>query len=563
MLRGVPAVALRLSAPRAREEHWKKTARLMVTSTAPWRRSPLTLVALALAALRSVDRLGEVPALRVPPHDRCFVLGFRLAPNRPLLTALTGLREIYLYGLGLTRVPQALALAPAALTVLRLSNNRLTALPRWVGRFVGLRFLDLANNRFERVPLCLGDMTTLARLDLSLNRLAEMPDWFGRAMTSLRQLNLCMGFARGPVLSASFAGLANLRHLSLCCSPSLAPEFDSWDELGARDLLQPLWEPVYGLANLRGLVLHNTSVDSIDSRIASMRRLTRIDGLTLARGIPPEMGRIHGLVDMNTCLFVSPVMPHEFYVLGGRIPRRQRPMIEGTISPDDDNDPSRRPTVRSLPSLVDMCLTALCDPVAPTTCAPDVDQHPDRSLWAADGSDRGDEASSIDACDDSKAWDHTSPVLRINGGGPFRRDRDPGLFITAAADNNNNENSDGGDDPFGTPWYDDRGDSFDDSLSLGDPDNDKDESDPRPGDDGHPLSRSVRALLPDELVERACRLWSRSCASCGRPIIGPPFLVDTVRAPPGRFRLSGQAGDDPFLCVERAFCGLYCAPRAP
>ncbi|AGO83402.1 Leucin rich repeat domain containing protein [Pandoravirus salinus] len=522
-----------------------------------------TLVALALAALETAGRLDEVPALRVSRSDCRRLVSPHPLTRLPPLAALCGLAEIRLSNVGLGRVPQALAALSRGLLVLNLARNRLVDVPRWVGRFMSLRVLDLAANRLTRVPLCVGDLTALARLDLSQNRLASIPAWFGPALTGLRQLNLCSTFVRGPRLPPSFGDLVGLRHLSLCCSPTLAPAFASWEDTGAADAAHPLWAPVYDLTGLRGLVVHNTSVIEVDARIGRLRNLTRIEGLYLATRVPPELAKIRGLAHMDTCHFAVSLVPHEFYALAKRMRPRCRPLVDGAVDGTDDG--ATRARLWSLPSLVDLCLTVLCA----TTGA----QRRDTATARRADGDNCHTAESVDDStysidDDSErdAWDDSGDDRPVgtkrawaSGGGPFARDRDPGLFYV--------DDGGGGECDaalLGLPWYDDRGDlsagsvapavSATAATAAADGDADEDKSACR-----HPLPNCVRCLLPVELVERAEGTWSRTCASCKHPIIGAASLVDTVRARSPPFPLWGRSGADPFLGVERAFCPR-CAP---
>nr|UMO79207.1 Leucin rich repeat domain containing protein [Pandoravirus belohorizontensis] len=514
------------------------------------RRTVPTLVALALAMLARSGRLADVPVLRLSRRDYRRLASPDPRSQRPLLAAMHGLVEIRLSNLGLGRVPSALAALPLGLAVLDLSSNRLADLPDWLARFTSLRVLDLAANRLTRVPPCVGALTALARLDLSQNRLDAIPAWFGPALVGLRQLNLCSAFERGPRLPPSFADLASLRHLSLCCSATLAPGFDSWDDPGADTVSHPLWPPVYGLAGLRGLVVHNTSVVEADARIGRMRNLTRIEGLRLADRVPPELAKIRGIAHMDTCNFTVPSVPHEFFALARRMRPHYRPYVDGAVDDDGDDFAARCSPRWALPSLVDLCLTALCA----------VPAHGEDATVGAHRGGRADagrlyvDVAAIDESgpgfdwDDSADDDNCRGVLCVStsGGGPFVRDRDPGLFYIF--DDGDGDGAGKGDAALlGMPWYDDRGDAS--PLHV------------RDSPDGHPLPPQVRSLLPIELVERAETAWARTCASCARPIIGPASLVDMVRARSSPFRLRGRARGDPFLGVERAFCPR-CAPSA-
>lgn len=75
------------------------------------------------------------------------------------------------------------------LEVLRLSHNRLAALPVTLGLLRSLRVLHLSNNCLTGLPLELGALTGLRELDVSWNQLTSIPDELG-CLESLTMLDL-------------------------------------------------------------------------------------------------------------------------------------------------------------------------------------------------------------------------------------------------------------------------------------------------------------------------------------------------------------------------------------
>lgn len=72
--------------------------------------------------------------------------------------------------------------------VLKLSQNRLQAMPEELGHMINLELLEMNINRLKYLPSSLGNLTRLERLDIASNGLEELPESIGRC-ASLRYLN--------------------------------------------------------------------------------------------------------------------------------------------------------------------------------------------------------------------------------------------------------------------------------------------------------------------------------------------------------------------------------------
>jgi Leucine-rich repeat (LRR) protein len=70
-----------------------------------------------------------------------------------------------------------------------LGGNRLTTVPKSLGKLTALHTLDLSGNRLTTVPKSLGKLTALRTLDLSGNRLTGIPESLGK-LTGLDSLDL-------------------------------------------------------------------------------------------------------------------------------------------------------------------------------------------------------------------------------------------------------------------------------------------------------------------------------------------------------------------------------------
>ncbi|KAF2218200.1 hypothetical protein BDZ85DRAFT_245625 [Elsinoe ampelina] len=80
---------------------------------------------------------------------------------------------------------------------LKLSNNKLVALPDYLGHYQALRSLNLASNSLTEFPDFLGELNTLVDLDVSFNSISSLPS-VGK-LTNLERL-----FATNNKLSGSF-----------------------------------------------------------------------------------------------------------------------------------------------------------------------------------------------------------------------------------------------------------------------------------------------------------------------------------------------------------------------
>jgi len=449
------------------------------------------LVALVVSALATHGRLDGVTALRVSKNGLS-VMAPSAVGGRPPVVDMTALAAVCINHANLRRVPAPLAAVAATLRHLDLANNHLRDLPPWFRHMTALRTLVVDCNWLTEVPPSLRTLTALTRLELTGNSLDALPEWFGTTFARLRRLDLCSAFEHGPRLPASFARLARLRHLSLCCSPTLDPAHRSWSDPGARQVDVAMWPEVYGLVRLRSLVLCGSHVSRFDARIARLDRLTRIEGLMALTSVPAEIGRLVRLRRLDMCRITCPRVPHELEVVGERMDMDEdsAPIVRVTPDPGRDVWP-----VVTVPPLIDLCLTYLARQPPP----PPLPSDRRRIRSAPSVSVR---------IDDGVGGDPTSKRYRtidVDGGG------DSGRHDAAA-------------EPWhGHFWCDGDDGNGDDCESDSE---DSDTSDEPFGADV--LPRGVRDLLPVELVERAGALWSRSCAACRRPIIGTPPLIEVA-----------------------------------
>ena len=137
--------------------------------------------------------------------------GNRLTTLPKSLGKLTSLTTLDLSRNRLTTLPESLGKL-TSLTTLDLSGNRLTTLPESLGKLTSLTRLDLSGNRLTTLPESLGKLTSLTTLDLSGNRLTTLPESLGK-LTSLTMLDLSGN--RLTTLPESLGKLTSLTTLNL------------------------------------------------------------------------------------------------------------------------------------------------------------------------------------------------------------------------------------------------------------------------------------------------------------------------------------------------------------
>jgi adenylate cyclase len=99
-----------------------------------------------------------------------------------------------------------------SLISLRLSNNKLTYLPKYFGQYKALRSLNLSSNSLAEFPDYMCDISTLVDLDISFNSISTLPQ-IGR-LNSLERLWATNNKLSGPFPSSA-NNLTNLREVDV------------------------------------------------------------------------------------------------------------------------------------------------------------------------------------------------------------------------------------------------------------------------------------------------------------------------------------------------------------
>jgi small GTP-binding protein len=104
---------------------------------------------------------------------------YREAEQKIEAARQSGANELYLGGMSLTELPEALGQL-TQLLLLYLSNNRLTALPEALGQLTQLQKFHVSNNQLTELPEALGRLTHLQIFHVSNNQLTALPEGLGR-----------------------------------------------------------------------------------------------------------------------------------------------------------------------------------------------------------------------------------------------------------------------------------------------------------------------------------------------------------------------------------------------
>ncbi len=207
----------------------------------------------------------------------------------------SNLPELDLSNIGFSELPESLS-ELLLLRSLKIGNNRLRALPEWLGQFTQLRWLDLSNNQLSTLPDSLVLLTQLRSLKLSNNRLTLLPEWLGQ-FTHLQELELSEN--RLKSLPESLAQLTQLESLDLyknllTALPDSLGEFVKLQSLNLfNNQLEAIPEVVGNLKQLQSL---NVSQNKLTSLPNSLGLLTHLQKLELYENnlthLPESLGQL-------------------------------------------------------------------------------------------------------------------------------------------------------------------------------------------------------------------------------------------------------------------------------
>jgi len=257
------------------------------------------------------------------PHDQAYLQ----AEKKIEKAWVSGAKELDLYKMGLTELPEALSQL-TELQSLDLGNNKLTILPSWLGKLKQLKilklngnqlvarpdsldrlrvltqleFLSLFGNNLTILPNSIGSNSNLKRLDLFGNQLKLLPESIG-LLTQLQLLNLSDN--QLTELPESLGHLSQLKELNLSRN-RLKVLPDSFSELKLlqtlilqMNSLTELPDYIQTFSMLGDLILYNNPIKKLPSWIGNLRALWRLGlGNNALTEIPDNLGDLTKLTHL-------------------------------------------------------------------------------------------------------------------------------------------------------------------------------------------------------------------------------------------------------------------------
>ncbi|HSX89857.1 MAG TPA: NEL-type E3 ubiquitin ligase domain-containing protein, partial [Pseudomonas sp.] len=158
------------------------------------------------------------------------------------------------------------------LSLINLSNNRLSELPESIGRLVALTEIKAEGNRLESLPASIGRLANLVELDVSTNHITRLPDTLG-GMRSLATLDVSTNpigdlpesLRQSPLLALN-ASWTELRQIS----PVLLSMSGLEDLLLEQTLLTTLPPEIAQMSNLRELNVAHCEITSLPEEIVQL-----------------------------------------------------------------------------------------------------------------------------------------------------------------------------------------------------------------------------------------------------------------------------------------------------
>jgi Leucine-rich repeat (LRR) protein len=175
---------------------------------------------------------------------------------------------------------------------LSVSQNQLRSMPSWIGFLQKLQFLDFSHNFLTSVPKSISQLNQLELLNLSHNEIDILPDAIGKIFT-LKFLDVSHNqLSSLPVLFSQLINLieANLSHNEIC---SFSP-IEKWTSLQKLTLshsqLKKIPKEVFALKNLQELDLSENKLTEIPLDLMELTdlRILNLSGNSLKK-IPEEI----------------------------------------------------------------------------------------------------------------------------------------------------------------------------------------------------------------------------------------------------------------------------------
>ena len=186
---------------------------------------------------------------------------------------------------------------------LNLSNLDLTALPKEIGKFTGLRTLNLSDNKLVALPPEIVNLSQLETINLNFNKLDNLPPEIGN-LSKLEHLEIC--FNRLIKIPSEIGKLTTLNYLSLNSNllSTLPKEIVNLTNIHTLKLdenrLEALPSEIGSLINLIALSLQRNCLKAFPQEIGELTELMHLDaGSNQLESLPPEIGKLAKLEFLN------------------------------------------------------------------------------------------------------------------------------------------------------------------------------------------------------------------------------------------------------------------------
>ncbi len=195
------------------------------------------------------------------------------------ITSLTGLLVLDLSNTMISGLPIIIGKL-TNIRRLNLCNNQISVLVPEIGKLKNIQSLNLSNTRISEIPLYIGNLKNLEELDLSITKINKLPASIGR-LTKLQSLNLSNTKING--FPAGVEMLPNLHNLDL-----------SYTRING------LTSRIGKMTRLERLYLNNTNINGLTYRIEKLTSLRSLDlSHSKINNLPDSIGRLASLQNLE------------------------------------------------------------------------------------------------------------------------------------------------------------------------------------------------------------------------------------------------------------------------
>ncbi|EJF06485.1 Leucine Rich Repeat (LRR)-containing protein [Thiovulum sp. ES] len=162
-----------------------------VTRISPWWKSDISDISgfenfINLTYLNlNTNQVSDISALKNLTNLKELDLTKNQVSDISSLKNLVNLEELYLWENKISDISALKNLTN--LKELDLRKNKINFIPKWIGNFINLTYLNLQLNNLSEIPTEIENLTKLESLMLGGNKLTKIPNWIGN-LTNLTEL---------------------------------------------------------------------------------------------------------------------------------------------------------------------------------------------------------------------------------------------------------------------------------------------------------------------------------------------------------------------------------------